>query len=65
MFTIVDLQTMTELATFSCYYKACCRVAKMEEQGFISEYLLIWPFPSTDPLAELSDEEYAEATCPV
>ena len=46
MFTIVDLLTMKELATFSCHYKATCRVAEMEEeleaQGIKYEFL-IWP----------------------
>ena len=46
MFTIVDLLTMKELATFSCHYKATCRVAEMEEEldekGIKHEFL-IWP----------------------
>jgi len=46
MFTIVDLLTMEELATFSCHYKASCRVDEMEEEldakGIKHEFL-IWP----------------------
>jgi hypothetical protein len=46
MFTIVDLLTKKELATFSCHYQATCRVAEMEEEldekGIKHEFL-IWP----------------------
>ena len=49
----------------SADYKAALRALRDNQRmcGYTVRFRIL--LPSADPLAELSDEEYAQATCPV